>query len=175
MNKTITNVLVATAAMAVMSMAFAQISPVVGGSAADGRKEKDGEGKGRREARFTKAVIITLVNGNEQTYYPPREGSQGQITLRAEEANAKGRTLREFVALKGQRPEVDGKIYGELTIFSASEDSPSRREVVYGYFPKNNFLDIPPVADIFYHAVFESREKKVLIDRLADLPKFSDK
>jgi len=172
MRQTITNVLLVIAATAVVSTAFAQGSTNAGDTANAGRKEKGGEGKGRSESRFTKAVIIKLENGSEQTYYPPREGSQGQITLRAEEANEKGRTLREFVALKGQRPEVDGKIYGELTIFNVSETSSSRSENIWGYFPKNKFLDVPPTADIFYHAVYDSGVKKVLIDRLSELPKF---
>ena len=166
MSKTLTTVLVAVTTAGIASIAIAQSSPA-SGSADTGRREVS-----RSEARFTKAIVIKLANGSEQTYFPPREGSQGQITLRAEEANEKGRTLREFVALKGERPELNGKIYGDLTIFSISETSPNRRENIRGYFPKNNFLDIPPAADIFYHVVFEGRDRKVVVDRLTELPRF---
>jgi len=162
MSKTITNVLVAIATTAVASIAFAQSSPA----------DADRREVSRSESRFTKAIVIKLANGSEQTYYPPREGSQGQITLRAEESNEKGRTLREFVALRGQRPEVDGKIYGELTIFNVSEDRSVMRENIWGYFPKNNFLDIPQATDIYYRAVYEGGDRKVLIDRRNELPKF---
>ena len=162
MKATITNVFAAIATVAVMSIAVAQDKPAAKPTGDDGRKEVS-----RKEAKFTKALIITLANGNEQTYFPPREGSMGQITLRAEEANEKGRTLRSFAALVGQRPEIDGKIYGELTIFN--ED---RREIVYGYFHKDKFLDIPPDADIYYRAVIENGKKDILRDRLSELPKF---
>ena len=127
-----------------------------------GRKEVE-----RSESPYTGATIIKLENKGEQTYHKPRTGSLNQMTVRAEETDERGRTLRYFMALIGQLPKLGDKVFGELTLYFDK----GKKEVVTGYFVLEKALDVPADEDIITRTVFEFEKKTVLVDRRDQLPK----